>query len=86
MAYGASQARGQIRAVATWPMQSQQGGIRATSATYTTTQDNAVAVVWASSCSSVSTPNLGTYGCHRCGHKKQKKKKERERFYSYQWF
>ena len=35
----------------------------------------AVAVVKASSCSSDSTPSLGTSMCYGCGPKKQKKKK-----------
>ena len=33
----------------------------------------AVAVVWANSCSSNSTPSLGTSICHRCGPKKANK-------------
>ena len=36
----------------------------------------AVAVVQASSCSSDSTPSLGTSMCHRCGPEKTKKKKK----------
>ena len=39
----------------------------------------AVAVVEASSCSSDSTPSLGTSICCRCGPKKGEKKKEREK-------
>ena len=35
----------------------------------------AVAVVWANSCSSNSTPSLGTSICHRCGPRKKKIKK-----------
>ena len=34
----------------------------------------AVAMAQAGSCSSNSTPSLGTSICHRCGHKKKKKK------------
>ena len=36
----------------------------------------AMAVVWASSCSSESTPNLGTSICFGCGPKKQKTKQQ----------
>ena len=36
----------------------------------------AVAVASASSCSSKSTPSLGTSICHKCGPKKAKKKKK----------
>ena len=39
----------------------------------------AVAVAVASSCSSGSTPSLGTSICHRCDSKKEKKKDERVR-------
>ena len=38
----------------------------------------AVAVAVAGSCSSDSTPSLGTSICHRCGPKKTKKKKKGE--------
>ena len=38
-----------------------------------------VAVAWAGSYSSDSTPGLGTPSCHRCGPKKQKKKKKEGR-------
>ena len=34
----------------------------------------AVAVVWASSCSSNSTPGLGISICHRCSREKRKKR------------
>ena len=37
----------------------------------------AMAVVWASSCTSDLTPSLGTSLCHGCGPKKQKSKKIR---------
>ena len=37
----------------------------------------AVAVVKAGSCSSASTPSMGTFMCHRGGPKKTKKKKNR---------
>ena len=37
----------------------------------------AVAVVYASSYISDSTPSLGTYICHRCGPKNEKKKRKR---------
>ena len=40
----------------------------------------AVVVVWAGSCSSDSTPSLGSFICHGCGPKRQKKK-ERERLF-----
>jgi len=39
----------------------------------------AVAVVWAGSCSSDSTPSLGTSICFGCGPKKRTKKKEKKR-------
>ena len=39
----------------------------------------AVAVAVASSCSSDSTPSLGTSMCHGCRNKKKKKEKEKER-------
>ena len=39
----------------------------------------AVAVAWASSCSSNWTPSLGTYICLRCSPKKTGKKKRKER-------
>ena len=40
----------------------------------------AVAMVQASSCSSNSTPSLGTSVCHRCGPKKEKGGKKVELF------
>ena len=39
----------------------------------------AVAVAYAGSCSSDSTPSLGTSICPGCGPKKEKKKKKRKR-------
>ena len=36
----------------------------------------AMAVAWASSCSSYSTPSLGTSICHGCGPRKKKKEKD----------
>ena len=38
----------------------------------------AVAVVEAGSCSSNSTPSLGTFICYRCSTKKKKKKKKKK--------
>ena len=39
----------------------------------------AVAVAYAGSCSSDSTPSLGTSICPGCGPKKEKKKKEKKK-------
>ena len=39
----------------------------------------AMAVVWAGSCSSDSTPSLGTSICHGCGPKKEKKRKKKKK-------
>ena len=43
----------------------------------------AMAVVWVGSCSSSSTPSLGTSICCGCSPKKQKIKKERKRKWNY---
>ena len=40
----------------------------------------AAAVAQAGSCSSDSTPNLGTSICHGCGSKKPKKKKKKKKY------